>query len=250
MGRPGVFGRELILNSNGRFVGCNIGYNFYSEHEHGLGSITKSLMDTARPTDIRFLRMFCNDKKVIASVKKDNKVKIKALKESSKWVNTPFGDRVLPRMCAADKKEIHISNTPIKDKYGKFLTVNGDYSAVLIGGTFDKYYKAVASGKTLSEDEILYMPDYAGGSSVENLGFLCAGMPRQDFFVPVCGSWQGGSIPILVLINRDKGSRNAGNEIMNALRSGNLAVIDGDARLFKDRGLCLIDLEALYLGGR
>lgn len=90
--RPTVYGRQLVYSPKGEFCGCNLGYNFYAEHEEGtldlvrgLNSDTSKVVRKIQESGVSMLRANSKFKKIM----KENEKKI------ARWRSTPFKDYVL-----------------------------------------------------------------------------------------------------------------------------------------------------------
>ena len=251
MGRPGVYGRELKLTPDGHFLGCNIGFNFFSEHEHDTLGEVEGLNNGCKPIDIELLKMLGADKTQIKRLKAYIKEYNSKLTTQLKMFGaTPFAQYLLHPCCNIISREVRINNNPIKDKYDKFLTINGDYTFIQIGGNIDAIKNKLKSKTSFTERDFLYMEDYARGSSSTNIRFmqgLASGQihSRDNNFCHVCGSW-GTNSGIVILVYRDEHTRDVGKELVEAVKNGYVGCVSALPTVFSNRGCCLINLEEAY----
>ena len=254
MGRPGVYGRELKLSPDGHFLGCNLGFNYFAEHEQGTIGEVNAINMGCRPLDLRTLRLMGANRVKM----KEAKAYIKEYKKKSEnqmrmFGNTPYSSYLINPCCSVFKREIVISNNTIKDKYSKFLTCNGEYTFIQIGGDTNRAKEKLRSKKQFTEEDLLYMPDYAIVKNQFNNYGLMRGMvegeitSKDDYPCQVCGSW-GTNSGIVVLIYRDESmhTKDTGAELVEAVKKGYIACIPELHQIFSRRGCCLINLEEAY----
>ena len=242
--RAALFSRQIITDNDDKIIGINIGYNFYAEHECGTDALVANI-NTNRLKDIQAL-MDCASlierHKVKKSIEKRQKANKMALK---RWENTPFNGYVLLPSVQYFTHKIIINNDSIKDKYNVFLTDNSNYTMLYIGNGIDNEYwhKKFGNKRTLTEKDIFYMEDYQ--STLLNTGYILAGRPRvgeMQQSKTLIGQWAGSDRGIMILMKNDDYIQ----DIISALKRGSIAVVPEERRLFKDRGCCLIDLDAAY----
>lgn len=238
MGRPGVYGRELIVAENGDFLACNIGYNFYAEHEAGTASIVEGMNRTVMQS-LDYSMSF----REIGKRKKAIKNGIKKMK---RFESTPYGAFVLHPCVDVYKHEIKIR----KECAGGIMP-KGDYSVLQIGFRAYTLQDLInRKGNDICEADLMYMPDYRGGASIQNFGFMKSILKGNIIYrnANVFGSWMdGGTFPVRVYINRGEHFRDIGSQIVSALKNGSLAIVPELPGICSDRGCILCDLDALYM---
>lgn len=259
MGRPGKVGRELKLDSNGNFIGLNIGYNFYCEHESGVEGVvgrirSGSHLDKKQVKSMMHMISFMGankeqKKQAKAECKKGLEVSENAEVLYQRWHNTELA----PYMLLADTgyfvRQIRVNNNDLQ--LSGLMLHNGDYTYIGLGGTGSiNHISKKFEGKTVfREDELLYTPDYTYGLSTQNFGYMRAvasGKKLNIDYSPVCGAWQSGSDYINVLIDRSaEGCKDLHKQIIEILKSGNLCCLGYCEGVFKDRGCILMDARRL-----
>lgn len=257
--RPAVYGLQYVANSRGEFVGLNLGYNFYVEHEHGVDGLVRTINNTIdMPDDLREgmkevysgqVSSITQATKIITKVRRLQKKAQKELGSArKKWGRTPFGNYIISPVANIFKREIIIDNTEIQKLHSKFLTCNGKYTLLNLGDVYTKEYwhKKFGNRKKFTEEDFLYMGDYSIATNSDNFGLQLARARGQDLGVnnqaKFAGAW--GDNGILLLINKDMGK--CAEQIIDAIVSGNLAIVYQESRLMKDRGCILIDLDKAY----
>lgn len=240
--RTAVFGSQLVIKNN-KFIGVNLGYNFISEHDGDLKQLVMNINKSQiNPLTYATLPPFQKMR-----VNKD----IKAQKTIiSRWSKTPFAQYMIFPKTPYFKREIIINND--NSHYKKYLTTNGNYTLLIIGTKFDKesWYRKFGAKRKFSEDELLTQDDY-NIDNRENVKYNLAISQLNNNETPVfVGSWEFNDDSIMLLVNKDICEYNIVDSIIRAMQCGNLAVYDGEQRLFYERGCQLIDLEAAYLPQR
>lgn len=248
--RPTLYGKQIVIASDGRFVGVNVGYNFYNEHECGTTNLVYGL-NMNRPSEMLELeqaKSILEMKKVLRKVEKRRKVAEKDLK---RWKNTPFDGCVCLSTVPYLKRKVIIDNSSIRDKYSRFITMDGEYTLLYIGSHLNKnsWHKRFGDRRKFSEEELFYMQDY-NHTGVNTGVFLAQMMGTFPSFQSnggthmIAGSWADDGV--LLMTCDAYVSESIIDSVIKALESGNLAIVDNESRLFKDRGCCLIDLESAY----
>lgn len=264
MGRPGRFGRELKLDSNGAFIGLNLGYNFFCEHEAGVEGIVRSIRFGSHLTkravkNTMHMANFCGaskeqKKQIKAECKKKLELAEKAEVCYKKWSDT----KLAPYMLLADTgyfvRQIRVNNNNLQ--LAGLMLHNGDYSYIGLGGngSISHISKKFENKIVFSEDELLYTPDYTHGASTSNFGYtraMASGKDLSSDNPPACGAWQSGSDFITILIDRSaEGCKDLHKQIIDLLKSGNMCCLSQCEMVFKDRGCILMDAQKLnYYGG-
>lgn len=241
MGRPSVYGRQLVVSGNNLFCGINLGYNFFCEHEGDVSIIAKGLNTLAE---------------FIYSENRSTKRRFsKSVKKTQRWQSTPFAGGVLLDIVPYCKKSLIIDNSSIIGKYKNYQMKDGEYTMLAIGYfNNDNWHNVHGDRRKFTEEEIMYMPDYQ--SPMTNFGYLnniAKGGGAEYGDQSFCASWMCGNVYPCIYIYEQKIDRPCGSIvdcIIKSLTSGNLAICGHEPRLFKDRGLCLVDLENSYLLGR
>lgn len=255
MGRPTVYGKEIVMDS-GEFVGINLGYNFYTEHEHGTGKIVLNNWNGLREHITKssvYGMMFWRCPYVTGcttvrqATKQAKRLQKEALEKEARWKDTPFANNMLPCCTPYMKREIVINNASIKDQHDTFQTTDGIYILLRIGEDgleWDKYH---GNASFFTEDELQYMNDYQGRAKMNNFGLGLAqfmGNAPQSGNPDFAASWSNNDNVIQIIF--PKQLEHIADSIVETLKAGNLAVTYGEKMNYKDRGLCLTDLEAVY----
>lgn len=244
MGRPTVYGKEVRINSQGKCVGINLGYNFYSEHEGD----TVGIVQSCNNEDLRWISLlscagYKECRKEITKLKRQRKLNEKLV---SRWNNTPFRDHVFMPSVSSMLRMIVIDNSAVRQKYSNVLLNDGHYYLLAIGEGFtsEMWEKKFGRRKTVSEEDIFYMPDYQRLGS--NLGYLL----NNGYHIAQVGNfgacWAIHSNYLFIVLPAEQKSYL--EDIQSALKAGTLACVPCEQRLFRDRGCCLIDLETAYFG--
>lgn len=223
MGRPTVYGKQLVVR-NGRFIGINIGYNFYMEHECGTEEI-------------------CDDMNRLWEYKGigGKMVLRKLAKEPLRYKDTPFGKyMLLPNVAfvrwtaVIDNSQCEFQARLMQDGVWDMLYIGVESS---LGSIMKRKHKFIGNKGYyyLGEANIFYMQDYNVGDAT-----------RIQNDTGIVGSWGSGCDYILLGIMRGYTTCDVLSQISLALRAGHLAVCPGDNRLFYDRGCCIVDVQAGY----
>lgn len=240
--RPTLFGKEIHTYQD-KFLGINLGYNFYAEHEYHIEEIPARLNNysiVSGSMDMIYRRTIGQTIQLKRKISAQNKV-------VARWDNTPFKDKVLYPCTIYTKREVIIDNTGIQNKYNRFLTNNGNYTLLYLGLTPESWRKHHGDRRKFTEEELLYMSDYNTDMSV-NIGFMTKGRNKivKDN-IGFAAAWQGGMHEIMLLVSSEvESTKHIVEGIISAIKKGSLAVVQEEGRLFSDRGLILLDLENCY----
>lgn len=237
--RATVYGREIAVK-NGVICGVNLGYNFYSEHEHGVDSIVYGLNNMSNP------EYRANTLKTKLHAQKLARKDIKAMQN---FYNTPFKAGLIRPSISYVKRKIIIDNSELKKqgKYSKYLLSDGNYTLYgfySIPAELARFKEMVGNKRKLSEEDLFYMPDYSAQSMSNNFGFMTNYMSGNingtiDGDIPIAGKW--GSSGLLILLNENNNlSLRVIDTIQDNLESGGMAIIYGPGGIFKDRGLGIV----------
>lgn len=235
MGRPGVFGKQLVTNG-GNFIGINIGYNYFCEHEGG----TEELCD------------FMNELRKYRGISGSLKLK-RIAKEPLRYKDTPFGNYMLLPVVTYFRCAVLINNDDLK--YRTRLMHNGVWDMLYLGTSgsiryfFHKLYehRQKINGELfpMTEADLFYMEDYNNLSSV-NFGFARAGQPGVPSGSGIVGCWGSSDDYLYLGVSRDLVDCDVMSQLIVALKAGHLAICPEERRLFADRGCCLVDVAAVY----
>lgn len=225
MGRPSYFGKQVVIH-NGSFVGANFGYNYYCEHEGDVAELVGRLNMHAAMLNSRSFRGLSNHKK--------------AIKLARRWQNTSFINNILLSTVPYKTKDITVNNSYLLGRYSNFQLEAGVYTVLVIGDNID-YLMDRVFGKNgvYTEEEVFYMQDYQYFGA--NIGMMMSGKCSQSD-MRIAANWGYSDSYIMVL--EKKGTGVVGG-IISALTSGNIAIINGEPRIFSDRGLCFVDLSMI-----
>lgn len=243
MARPTVYGKEIRVNSQNECIGINLGYNFYCEHEGDTDCIVDDFnRHNSVPIDMNSLRQYYKE---VNRIKKQTKQGERII---SRWRLTPFNGHVFIPSVNTMLKMIVINNEEVRRKYSTVLLDDGHYYLLSIGRglTPEIWEKKFGSKKTVSESDIFYMPDYQG--LYRNTGFILNNGQQMIQGRNFGASWALCSSYMMIVLPAEQKSYL--EDIQLALKAGNLACVQSEPRMFKDRGCCLINLEKAYLGGR
>lgn len=244
MSRPTIYGKELRINNQNKCIGINLGYNFYSEHEDDTLNIVQSCNNNDLLT-IKMIQSLAPIKymKEISKLKKQRKINEKII---SRWNNTPFKDYVFMPNVNSILRMIVIDNSDVRKKYNTVLLDDGHYYMLSIGNsiTTETWEKRFGKKKTMSEEDIFYMPDYQG--LCRNTGYIINNgynlTSRRNFGA----SWASHLDNLIIVLPAEQKSYL--EDIQSALKAGALACVYQESRMFKDRGCCLINLDAFHFG--
>lgn len=239
--RPTLFGKQYKIYQD-KFIGINLGYNFYTEHEYGIEEIPKEINKYSIVSG-NITAFYIHNPIQEMQLKRKISAQNKIIK---RWDNTPFKDFVLYPCTIYVRREIIIDNTNIQNKYNRFLTKNGNYTLLYIGETTDNWRKHYGDRRKFAEDELLYMRDYNTDMSI-NPGFMMNSknslLTQADF----AAAWQGRSSNIMILVNNEiESNKHIIDGIIDAIKKGSLAIVGEEHRIFSDRGLILLDLDNCY----
>ena len=242
MGRPTVYGKEIRIDNQNRCIGINLGYNFYCEHEGD----TLGIVESCNNVNLRQLHLLSSlapiqYRKEITKLKKQIKSDEKFIK---RWNNTPFADHVFMPSTYSLLKMVVIDNSAIRQKYSNIFLNDGHYYLLSIGNgiTPDVWEKKFGTKKTVSEEDLFYMQDYQG--LCRNTGYILNNGFNLTQQLNFGASWATHNSYLLVVLPAEQKSYL--EDIQSALKAGNLACVQYEPRMFKDRGCCLINLEAAY----
>lgn len=232
--RPAVFGEEIVKRNN-KIVGFNIGYNFYCEHEQGVLELINNLNN-------QYLKKL--------SLKDNKKLYKNGFLLTNKYKNTPFSKCILRGNIEYIRREIIIDNTELieSQKYSKYLLFNGNYTMFKVSSEvgLEAFKEKYGQRRKFSEEELLDMSDYNIDMSY-NMGYQLAGAANCHMNQSVVGSWGSDGfivfIPKMIYLEEMK---NLADDFENSLKTGSLALCDGYAGLFKDRGLSFVMLDKCY----
>ena len=242
MGRPTVYGKEIRVDNDNTCVGINIGYNFYCEHEGDTICIVENLNNISY-RNLNFLKTL-GGIRYVREINKLSKQLKKNEKIVSRWKNTPYVGHVFFPTTPTWLKMVVIDNSEVRTKYKNVILDDGHYYLLVIGTGFTSEYweKKFGTKKTVSEKDLFMIEDYQG--LCRNTGYLLnngQGLKQENNFA---ASWSLSDNTIMILLPEQKKSYL--EDIVKALKEGNLGCIQQEPRMFKDRGCCLIDLEAAY----
>ena len=242
--RATMFGRQIVTDSNDKLVGVNIGYNFHAEHEYGTSELVENINNTKYDDMMQIMscKSLIDKYKLKKSIEKRQKINKQVLK---RWENTPFKGYVLLPNVKYFTHKIIINNDSIRNTYNVFLTDNSNYTMLYIGNgiTNEQWHNKFGSKRTLTEEDLFYMDDYQ--EIPLNMGYIMAGRPRVGEMQQqksLVAQWANTDNGLMILMKDDRYIQ----DIISALRNGNLALVPKEPRLFKHRGCCLIDLESAY----
>lgn len=248
--RPALYSSQLVLQ-NGEFIGYNLGYNFYCEHEHDTKEIVQSLNMKA---DFN-MRLAVQAEKLgpIKSAIKLGKIQKKSEALMQRFKNTPFGNYILHPYTQVYIRNIRINNKKLREqnKYNKYLLKDTDYIMIDIEDGICMYYtkKNFANKKVFTEEDIFYMGDYNCDTSC-NPGLQLSGQQRnlreyECERIGILGAW--GSHGIRIMIDKRLGqAEEIAKSIEEALKRGALAIVYQEPRLFRDRGCGIVIVDRAY----
>ena len=242
MGRPTIYGKEIRVDNEDNCIGINIGYNFYSEHEGDTRCIVDKL-NKELPRSLTFLKTLgtLRYRKEIKQISKEIEKNEKAI---SIWKNTPFIDSVLVPTTRTWLKMVVIDNSEVRTNYTNVLLQDGHYYLLIIGNglTHEYWEQKFGKKKTVSEKDLFYMEDYQ--RMCRNTGYILNNGCRLQQQNNFAASWSLTDDAIMILLPEQQ--KHYLEDIQTALKNGYLACVTQEPRMFKDRGCCLINLEAAY----
>lgn len=247
--RPGVYGRQSVLDKEGNLVGINIGFNFFSEHENGTEGLVFNLNNDHSGIVNRICKKGRTEIGPLHMIKYNRELQ-REINQIAKWKNTPYKNLVLLPSTQYTYKNIEIRNSNIANKYDTFLLQDGEYELLLLHTFMEgmRLKEKLGKRRIFSEEDLFYMPDY-NDSIQNNIGYqlnkhIVAQIKEPE--VHLAGSWDG-THGVLIIYKKDKNnSNNSLEKLIKALEKGNLAITDYEGRMFKLKGCSLIDLEAAY----
>lgn len=220
--RPTVYGKEFCIRDR-KCVGINIGYNYYCEHE----DVVLKLIDCLNgmvPKATSFDKL----------LKKDGRSFLKKVPVHPAFKNC----RLLPDV-PYFKTDVLIDNRPLKGKYNVLQLSSKVYTLYVFGWDLERVKRNVESKSVFTEEDFSYLPDYQISKSIHQSTLFRDGI---NMGIVLFGSWYENGF--LILIAKDN-SICPTYQIEYSLKNGYLALCDGHAGLFKDRGLSLIFLDKL-----
>lgn len=230
--RAAVFGRQLITVNN-EFVGCNIGYNYYSEHENDSVECLRERLN--RNTWIYL------DNEIKPGLRHKANVNRRVNKDKvlmGRWKNTPFCDDILMPSMPYYRREITIKNDDLKGEYNTFLLDDENYTLLALAPHFT-LQKKLGMRKIFNEGEFFNLEDYQ--KYMHNLGYhFYANNQNVVTGADITGTWSADGVIMFFKNGLIVDS------FCEALKSGNIALVKEEKRLFKDRGCCFINLDAAY----
>lgn len=228
--RPAIHGNEVVFDKD-TFIGINLGFNFYAEHEGNIKKLAESFNYMYSGISLRELAAY---KKSLHAINK-------------KWKNTSILPYILnPYTTALVKRTITIDNSSKAPYYNKYLCFDEEYVALYF---YNKSYPQGFSEKLTSkqkfrEDELYCMRDFA--SQIPEKPFmnnvLAVGRDIQ-----IVGVWTSFTPYMLVLVKKNlPHSEEIVAGIQKAFRNYDLALAPEMAGVFEGRGLILYDAENLF----
>lgn len=224
--RTAVYGSEIAI-VDGKIVGFNLGYNFYTEHESEY-KVLELIEYLNKQYD-----MEVSDE---VNLKKYNE----GMKFTEKYKESPFYNNILRGKLTYLKREIIVDNKKLKKekKYNKYLLSDGEYTMFYIQKyTRDDFSAKYGRRKKFCEEELLNMTDYNNYNS-SNIDTSLLDAKKN-----VIGSWDNQSFMIFI----SKSLLGLSDDFENSLKTGSLALSYGCNFLFKDAGLCFLFLDKLCL---
>lgn len=210
MSRVAYHGREIAIR-NRVPVGINFGYGSFSEQEHGISP------------GLNYMN-FTRDRK-------QQKLDMRA---AQGYQRTPFGGCLLRASFKPWHRTIVVDNSdkPVSllDS-GEYDVISLSASAMLTGCI----QKRLENRKKVREDEMLYSSDYDFYLSLQGTRAT----------QPFAAMWDGDNGAV-VFMRRDWAYGSLGEDILNSIKMGALAICDGRAGLFHDRGFSVVLLDKLY----
>lgn len=234
---PTVHGLQKVYDRQGIFVGVNIGYNFFAEHNVDASTIVREIN---KDDSLLYISLAKSHKSQIQISRQLKKVAKEDEKKLRLTMNCPFAGYVVKSSANVYTRTIMVDNTDIMGKYTRFHLLNGKYDLFLMsyGPYFTHYADRFKNRKVMSEDEIFYMPDYN-----QDLIAMTSSQPL-DF----AGAWDARGV--MILFKHDDDKPDLAEDLADCVKRGYLAMVSGEQRMFKDRGCCLIELDRAYFGKR
>lgn len=230
--RPAVYGGEIVKRDN-KIVGFNIGYNFYCEHECGVLELINNLNN-------QYLsKLSLND---------NQKLYKNGFSLTYKYKKTPFSKCILRGNIDYIRKEIIIDNDILIEskKYSCFLLSNGNYTMFKVSSEMclQAFREKYGQKRKFTEEELLDMSDYNIDMSF-NMGFQLSG-GHSIINSCIIGSWGSDGFTIFIPKMYSDYIKNLADDFENSLKTGSLAICNGNTGLFKDRGLSFVMLDKCY----
>lgn len=240
--RATLFGKQVRVQGD-KFLGINLGYNFYTEHEYGIEKIPSEINSYSIALGNMSMLYRPNISQAMLLRRKVS-AQNKAIKA---WDDTPFKGFILYPCTIYTRREIIIDNTSIQNKYNRFLTSNGNYTLLYIGMAPEHWRVRNGERRKFTEEELLYMQDYNVDMSI-NPGFMMNGRNKtMNDNTGFAAAWQGRSHDIMLLVSSElESDKHIVDGIISAIKKGSLTIVGNEQRLFSDRGLILLDLDNCY----
>lgn len=237
MVKASLYGREIALDKYRKFIGINLGFSYIPEHDGDVSQIAKNINSYT-------MNLYSNNFKKNIQLKKSFKL-------AKTFENTPFGKSNLLSITPYLRREIIIDNSSIKDKYNTLALENDEYIILYIGN-MDKesWHRRFGNRRKFTEEELLYMKDYQNTEGIRTEADMHYEkmMYGNTNFV---GAWSIDANNIVIIEKKYiSPSGHTIDNIINSLTKGYIALAYNEKRIFKDRGLQLIDLNMAYLIGR
>lgn len=237
--RPGVYGKQYIIK-NSRLIGINLGYNYFVEHE----------MENMQDFVSMMAKLSCRDevRQQMKNPVKKAMLQKKSRARAKRWEGTPFKGSVLRDYTNSYYKQgMVIKNDElISQGKGCILHNGGKYDMLMIGNDSDIRYMQDKFGnkRVFTEADLFPMSDYQYLSSNYGYQQAAAGGAKMTKNSMVGSDWDGRGLMVYLIETPETEGKL--KHLQQALEAGNLAVVTHEPRLFKDRGCCLIDLDAAY----
>lgn len=238
MVKASLYGREIALDRYKRFIGINLGFSYIPEHNDNIKQIARGINQ--------------NTLSLYNGNNLKNKMRLhKEVTLLKRFKNTPFGETVLCFSTPYLRREIIIDNSSIKDKYNTFTLENGEYIILYIGNmNKEAWHNQFGNRRKFTEEEILYMKDYQHtGNTVTEADIQYEKMMYGN--TNFVGAWSTDANNIIIIEKKYiSPSGHTIDDIIDSLTKAKIGLAFNERRIFKDRGLQLIDLDMAYLVGR
>jgi len=250
--RTTVYGRQTLIMAEGKLLGINLGYNFYYEHEEGTLELVHNINRTSQAhLANKIVKQGCKDTKSIKFLYRLKKEIKKEEKIMQRYKNTPYGEYTISCSIEPFIRKIIIDNSKLKREsvYRNYLLNDGGYTLVILDNSLHTDYWAnkIENKRKFCEGNFFYMEDYNNGVK-NNPGYILRGKGANKFTsgnVQFAAAW--GSSGLILLIDRQSDDTyNISESIEKAIKSGSLAIVPEQSKLFNDRGCCLILLDEAY----
>lgn len=239
--RPTVFGKQLVCRGK-EFIGLNLGYNFYVEHEGDTLTLVQQLR--LRKESLGLMKFLGASGAQLRAADKKFKEEQTVIK---RFRACPYANYMVGKYTQYNKRKISIDNSSIVSKYGTLQTRNMEYVFLSIGSTFntEDWNKRFGSRRKFTEEDFMYMPDYQHSSFMSNQGYMLRnGAKASSQFTCLCAAWSCSGDSLFFMLPAEYEWVVDG--VVKALTSGTLAIVNQEPRLFNDYGCCLVDVEAAY----